>query len=59
MPQHIAEKSKLYSLITMPNVCGGKGIYQTRIIVYKIVNISKIEAITHATLHDFCPQVSR
>jgi len=53
MTQHTAEKSKLSTLITMSNFCSRKRIYQTRIFVYKIVKISKVEALTHATFHDF------
>jgi len=59
MNQHIAEKSKLCFSITTPNFCSRKGIYQMRMFVYKIVNISKGEATTHATFHDFWIQVSR
>jgi hypothetical protein len=51
-------KIKLFS-ITMPNFCSRKGIYQMRIFVYKIVKVSKCEAITHTTLHDFWTQFSR
>jgi hypothetical protein len=53
MTQNIAEKSKLSTLIRMSNFYSRKGIYQTKIFVYKTVKISKVEAITHATFHDF------
>jgi hypothetical protein len=51
-PTH-CRKIKTFFSITMPNFCSRKGIYQMRIFVYKIVKISKVEAITHTTLHDF------